>query len=152
MVDLSGLLTQLQDEAKARQAEVAAAQSQLDALKSAHRDTLGQVRKAQEEHGNARRAIADARDGADKILKEADKQAGDMLNAADKAKRLADGLVNEAGKRAAKILADAQTEVEDYGRQLAGKRIELKAMNDAIATAASKLSEIKKQAKDFAGA
>jgi chromosome segregation ATPase len=151
MADLTHLLEALQDEAKAKQAEVKAAQIQLEALRSAHKDTLKKVSEAQQQLAARQTGIDEARSTANKILIDARELAGGIVNKADVARRSVDVLVVDAERRAAKIIVDAQEQVIDLNRQINAKRNDLKIVNDAIATAAHKLAEIKKQAKDFAG-
>ncbi len=152
MADLKQLLEALQDEAKAKQAEITAARVQLDALRSAHSDTMQKVNEAQNQLATHREGINEAVRNADHLTRNAQQRAGGIINEADKARREAQSLVRDAEERAARMIAKAQADINDLDRQITLKTNELKGANARVQEAQARLDAIRQQAKDFAGA
>ena len=79
MADLSQLLGALQDEAKAKQAEITAAETRLRALKSAHQDELDALAATRKEAATLKARIAHVHSHCEKMIKVAEDTANAVL-------------------------------------------------------------------------
>ncbi len=149
MADLSALLKALNDEAKAKQDEVTAAQTQLNALQQTHAQTLSQVDKIKKQLTDGNAAIASAEGQVQKILQEARAQAGAIVNEADKMNREASAALAAAKQNAKEILREARAEAKRITDAMVDKWADVQNAINELNITQSKSKALKKQALDF---